>query len=675
MPNQRPVSPVALEPCCPPPEPDHDLYGLLGSDDELDDVSRAAKYQRIERLAEAYLHGRPMFISSAALRGPFDEGWKNPWRKERRVITKSDTKLSVAESGGRDKTPGTTIRETDLRRKRYKTDLEVPSRPHTVSASPFVQELSPQLNIGNRASPSPHKSGQKRPSGIARAEEISRASPQLPKRLKEEPKSKDNPTLAEHSSADWLKKGRRRMKFKSFEPPSSPTPTSGHRSEIGSRGSASRSVAPKSPSSSNLAIPQKATLSARLHTDIAASASPHATRSPAQALQQSPNTIAAVPLPCETTSESCVKGSSFRVVSSTSQLARFEYRLRVPVSSPQLEPNSPAAEIIVANPSTQIYEEIDAESQEPVHQLRPMEPPNTGHGTDQPVQLSKSLRFANDTDGTTSISTYIPTATEQNTYDELPSAQQVPVLPGVSDRVPSLYSTVMSKENANIHKDTSPETQLSTQAAFLHAQKSFQDDLESPAHGYGITPAQPRAMANAGDESLLAQETPLYRPDTLERALPHGFKLSETKHSDKSKIQAMSTQCMIDAATPFTFSTEKEIRSFRSLSPLKTSPSKTRPIHMAETFSPLASSPVSVFDPDSFAAQPEPKSPHSPSTYAPPEQTFTHPYATDATLLPLDLSGSTPTTQDGQGGLHTTDSFNLNQAIADAGSWLQQSFK
>ncbi|KAJ5760305.1 hypothetical protein N7520_007461 [Penicillium odoratum] len=675
MPNQRPVSPVALEPCCPPPESDHDLHGLLGSDDELDDVSRAAKYQRIERLAEAYLQGRPMFISSAALRGPFDEGWKNPWRKKRKVTTKSDTKLSVAESGGRDKTHGTTVRKTDVRKKRYKTDLEVHSRPHTVSASPFVQELAPAFNIENRASPSPYRSGQKRPSGIARAEEISRVSPQLPKRLKEEPQSTDNPTLAEQSSADWLKKGRRRMKLKSFEPPSSPTPKSGHRSEIGSRGSASRSVAPKSPSSSDLATAQKATLSARLRTNIAANVSPHATRSPAQAPQQSPNTIAAVPSPCETASENCAKGSSLRVISSTSQLARFEYRLRVPVSSPQSEPNSTAEEFIAANPSTQADEKIDADAPEPVHQLRPKEPPNTGHGTDQPVQLSKSLRFVNDTDGATSTSTYIPTATEQNTYDELPSAQQVPVLPGVSDRVPSLYSTIMSKENANIHKDTSPDTQLSTQAAFLHAQKSFQDDLESPAHGYGITPAQPRAMTNAGDESLLAQETPLYRPGTLERALPHGLKLSETKHSDKSKIQAMSTQCMIDAATPFTFSTEKKIRSFRSLSPPKTSPSKTRPIHMAETISPLASSPVSVFDPDSFAAQPEPKSPHSPSPYAPPENTIAYPYTTDATLLPLDLGGSTPTTQDGQGGLHTTDSFNLNQAIADAGSWLRQSFK
>ena len=188
MPNQlRPVSPVALETCSPPTaDSDQNPYELLGSDDELDDVTRAAKCQRIERLAEAYLRGRPLFIASAALRGPFDEGWKNPWKKKRKVLTKSDANLGVTESRVRNRTPGTVVQETEIRNKRYKTDLAIPPRP-TVSASPFVPASPSATSIGNRPSPLPPQRGQKRPSGAACAEGSSRASPRLPKRPRAAP--------------------------------------------------------------------------------------------------------------------------------------------------------------------------------------------------------------------------------------------------------------------------------------------------------------------------------------------------------------------------------------------------------------------------------------------------------------------------------------------------------
>ncbi|KAJ5650405.1 uncharacterized protein N7484_004128 [Penicillium longicatenatum] len=689
MPNQlRPVSPVALETCSPPPaDSDQNPYELLGSDDELDDLARAAKRQRIEKLAEAYLRGRPLFIASAALRGPFDEGWKNPWKKKRKILTKSDAKLSVTDSGVRNGTHGTIVQETDVRNKRYKTDLAGPSRP-TVSASPIIPASPSATLIDNRPTSLPPKSGQKRPSSTACAES-SRASPRLPKRSKERPQLEVDATFAEPASISWLKKDRRRMNFKSFEPPSSPTPKSDHSGwEIGPRPREPRSVAPvSSHASSNLVTPAAATFSERLPQKATTKAPPQVVRPPAQGPHRSP--IAAIPSPSRMASPSCEKQDSFRVVSSTSQLARFEYRLRAPVSSTRSKFNSPAAENVAAKPSAPADEGRHAvaleqiEVAEPVHSA---EPEATGNGSNEPekagqeigqhINLSKSLRFANDTDGTTFTSTCLPTTSEKNTYDELPSAQQVAVLPGLSDRVPSLHSTIVPKENSKTHGHTSPDTQLSTQAALLHAQKSFQDDLESPAQ-YGITPAPQRAMANVGDESLLAQETPLFRPDTSERALPHSFRVPETRQSEKSKMQAMSTQCMIDAATPFTFSTDKKSRAFRSISPRKTSPVKPRAIHTAEAPSPITSSPISVFDPDSYTAQHQLESSHPPSAHSPPpDHTSIHPSTTEGTSLPFVLSESTPTTaQDGQGGLQNADSFNLSQAIADAGSWLQQSFK
>ncbi|KAI4661431.1 uncharacterized protein J4E79_005244 [Alternaria viburni] len=46
-----------------------------------DPAHRAAKRRRIEAIASRYLRGRPPVIITAALRGPFDNGWKNPWTK------------------------------------------------------------------------------------------------------------------------------------------------------------------------------------------------------------------------------------------------------------------------------------------------------------------------------------------------------------------------------------------------------------------------------------------------------------------------------------------------------------------------------------------------------------------------------------------------------------------
>ncbi|KAI4641819.1 hypothetical protein J4E93_007918 [Alternaria ventricosa] len=59
-----------------------------------DPAHRAAKRRRIEAIASRYLRGRPPVIITAALRGPFDNGWKNPWTKpiveKRRVSGKNN---------------------------------------------------------------------------------------------------------------------------------------------------------------------------------------------------------------------------------------------------------------------------------------------------------------------------------------------------------------------------------------------------------------------------------------------------------------------------------------------------------------------------------------------------------------------------------------------------------
>ncbi|KAI4924810.1 hypothetical protein J4E85_007927 [Alternaria conjuncta] len=59
-----------------------------------DPAHRAAKRRRIEAIASRYLRGRPPVIITAALRGPFDNGWKNPWTEpiveKRRISGKNN---------------------------------------------------------------------------------------------------------------------------------------------------------------------------------------------------------------------------------------------------------------------------------------------------------------------------------------------------------------------------------------------------------------------------------------------------------------------------------------------------------------------------------------------------------------------------------------------------------
>lgn len=680
MPHQpRPVSPVAFESCTVPVDnSESSAYELLGSDDELDDVSRARKRQRIEKLADSYLRGGSLFISTARLRGPFDDGWNNPWKKERKTVSKSDSWPSKI-SGLVNKTASACVQESNPEHKISKVQPVI-ARP----ASAFIREtVSPQIRpVAQNNSPVFEKS----PSNT-------RNSPQLPRRSKEVSSPAHQHTIIEAGSIDWLRKDRKRMNFKSFEPPTSPTPTNGHRRmadhQVG--GNVSRSDAPVgSRGSPAKAIPHNLSMTDNSPTKSAPDATiqPHVTPSTSKITSQSPVLARNSPVAPAHSPERNEQHASFRVVSSTSQLSRFEYRrLRVPESrrssslksstwgkatansSPTMHPYTEANTAKPANETDNpaVMEQFDQVEPAVATEAHAMEVDGEHQSPNHSPHLSKSLRFAYNMEeaGSTGMEMHPPT--EKSTYEEVASAQEVPPPPNVSDRVPSLHSTAMPKETSNISADTSPNVDLSTQAALLLAQKSFQDDLESPAHEYGITPAQQRGMIDIEDESLLAHETPLFRPDTSERTRRRSLRIS-----DKNIGQAASTQCMLDAATPYTFSTGKKPRAFRSISPQKNDSIKPRAIHTAQR--PESSSPLP--EGDSASQFGDGSSPvHVSSDHHAADHTYTHRSTTQTTSLPFALSGSTPTTaQDGQGGLQTGDSFDLSQAIADAGSWLQQSF-
>jgi inositol-hexakisphosphate kinase len=71
----------------------------------LDPEQRTAKRRRIEAIAAQYLRGRPPVILTAALRGPFNNGWKNPWadndRKKKPVSDKSNATVGSRSQHGK----------------------------------------------------------------------------------------------------------------------------------------------------------------------------------------------------------------------------------------------------------------------------------------------------------------------------------------------------------------------------------------------------------------------------------------------------------------------------------------------------------------------------------------------------------------------------------------------
>ena len=84
--TKRPISPLFFEPLYTPPE--EILYP--GSDEEATPNEREKKRSRVEIQGQQYLNGRPLFIQSARLRGPFEKGWVNPWRSKKRKYAVDD---------------------------------------------------------------------------------------------------------------------------------------------------------------------------------------------------------------------------------------------------------------------------------------------------------------------------------------------------------------------------------------------------------------------------------------------------------------------------------------------------------------------------------------------------------------------------------------------------------
>ncbi|KAJ5102238.1 hypothetical protein NUU61_004460 [Penicillium alfredii] len=687
MPYPQPVSPLALESCPPRASTNFDNNDdcdddgtLLGSDDELDDAARAAKRQRIESLAESYLQGRPLFILSASLRGPFDAGWVNPWKKTRKL---KRTGVGVGAASARNRAGDAraaaepVVQETDLRRPRFREGLsgDLRAAPEVPASSSF----SSAAVVSARDSwESSSKFDRQRPARSTARDKRDLAASRSPARSKEPSSLADDRSFAPRGPVDWLKKDRKRMNLNKFDPPSSPTPRVLSRQ---TENEARRRSTPRSVDSgprlspSRVRTPKNTTAKENDKTDTSSPVdkSPRSSRVAVQIQDHSSTDVRISPFPRRISpNHEPGHGSSFRVISSSSQLPRFEYRRRRSRgTSQQAHSNSPADDIAEEAPAAKNAddEQVDVVMPDAQDQSDERHIDANAKDSGSHVHLPKDLRFADNTSASNPESTCPTAPTEQNTCGNLPSAQQVPALLGVSDRITSLHSTAVPKADTEHTMDTNPDTQLSTQEALHHAQKSFQEDLESPEPNHSTTPGQNRRTSRSPNGAAHSVKiTPFSR---LALSEPEGQ--PDATMSEKGGMQPMSTQYMIESTTPFTFSTEKKPTARRPGSPQTASPKKQKTAHDSEVSS-LSSLSSDSPENDYHTAQPSAEdeaSPH-PRDRASDYPTTHHSTTQGTAALPFSLSGSTPpTAQDGQG---AAESFNLSQAIADAGSWLQHSF-
>ncbi|KAJ5604141.1 hypothetical protein N7537_007097 [Penicillium hordei] len=770
MPYPRPVSPVSLETCMPSPS-ELDSDDLFASDDELNDASRAAKRQRIEKLAESYLQGKPLLILSASLRGPFNDGWANPWKKDRTHRTGAPVRVRQTN------VPEPVVQETDLRAPKYREGLSVSSRrPEIPARSCNSPRASVQAGDCSSPSKSPRRQS-KEPIPRAGHGGQNGALRRSPTKSKKPPSlTVEDQSIVPPRTADWLKKDRKLMNFTNFEPPSSPTISVSRQSDKARR-PMPRSVqvqVPQTPGSPTKCPPVKIAPAKTAQSARANSNGHLSPRSTQSATSNSPKVPAVPKLPPfqQYQRSHLSQEATLRIVNSSSQLPRFEYRRWLREHSSQQENTSPMQDESILQEETFLQEDSPLKEKSTVEPaparpspardqaLDPAEPkpePSAPeeiavHNEDSIKKdashktMSKETRFAdeedfienngaadqvagedvpgeavaeeeavaevvaNEEDTSTFQNTDISGPTEQNTYDDLPSAQQVPAPLGVSDRVTSLHSTALPKGDSGQDSPPSPDTQLSTQAALLHAQKSFQDDLDSPEYYNQHTPDLDRAVHSPNASLYSANVTPFYRLEEsirsdverssesmnkdgmqamstqfmLDAATPFNFSTEQagqdrsSKPTNRNMTQAMNTQFMLDAATPYAFSTEKRQRAPwpDSGSPTARNSKRKRTANI-ESPSPSTRSQSTSLDNEYHTAESQSgDDEESPQPVA--EQLDhqpTYQSTREVASLPLTLSESMPTTgQDGQGVHQGMESFNLSQAIADAGSWLQQSF-
>ncbi|EXJ78791.1 hypothetical protein A1O1_09193 [Capronia coronata CBS 617.96] len=135
----RPVSPICADeiPVC----KDTIVYygGAEGFDEEDRHTETIATKRRIESYATAYLRGESLLISAAQLKGPFDNGWQNPWKRRK-------TATNIKHKTAQDTTCETVRKPAKLRTSSSAAPSKRHALPQTAAKAIAQPERSAQIS-------------------------------------------------------------------------------------------------------------------------------------------------------------------------------------------------------------------------------------------------------------------------------------------------------------------------------------------------------------------------------------------------------------------------------------------------------------------------------------------------------------------------------------------------
>lgn len=242
----------------------------------------------------------------------------------------------------------------------------------------------------------------------------------------------------------------------------------------------------------------------------------------------------------------------------------------------------------------------------------------------------------------------------------LPEAQMVSDQPVRPAQVPSGPSTDLIETDKQSPKIASLDDEdsyinLSTQAAMLKAQRSFQDDILSPLKFPPVLPKKMKIPSPTATRFNKADITPVANG---RRANP--FPTREAMEAEfQGDEEPMSTQAMADAISPFAITTIKKRPSApEKRTSFAPSPTRNKSPIPAPTLFPTPSPPTSFHKPLSLSTTPSsspqqppasPPKPTPPSPQSRPNTSSKPPSSlTSFSLLPIGTATSTSLLQDGQ---------------------------
>uniref|UniRef100_A0A093VNI3 Vacuolar protein sorting-associated protein 11 like n=1 Tax=Talaromyces marneffei PM1 TaxID=1077442 RepID=A0A093VNI3_TALMA len=627
MPTRRQISRLNLEEAS---TNDYEDCWLLGSDDELDEATRAVKRRRIESLGEAYLKGTTLFIASASLRGPFDKGWVNPWKKHRKPNESGVTRTVTG--GGIDDVAEFAVPDTNESRKYKGRNL---SRVKSVRSDVRGHSLSPRTT--------PHRGSGQSKSSWNRESSISHAIP--------------GPSADVQPAQAWLKRDKKVINIQNYDPPKSPSSryassgadgsiklpkTTSKRAEPGlARAMKSHQTDLRNVRRNKLVSGDSQEKHAPIVPDGTSSTSPGKQNyqkpvsdtkqgktsllskitdinNPSDRLHGDEDDVLMEPDPVHNEKDMPASASSVHILPPSSRLPEFKYRLAKTQSREGTENQSEHVPSRTENNFPPVDSNCDRQSS-------PFKAPLPKSQQDQasiPAQSTVTLTCSEKPNESLTES------------EKLPSAQIVPKPPGTSNCFISLHSAEYRVPDAAETGTTSVDGELSTQAAFELAQKSFQDDLATP-HRSSQSPPRTRKSA----KSSVRRITPFTNVNNNRSTFDIKIGLKNTPGTNHN----MNTQTMIEAFTPF---------SDAGIGEAGKETAGRSGVHIVNAQAPN--------DTDRAA------SPHSQPRSKPPPHSPSFQAEDSLPPLPLTLSGTTPATnqQDGQGYLFSQDAFdNLGGAV------------